>query len=612
MKHTLRTRVILLLLFVFSLLGATTFFVDRLILLPSFQKLERNHVGDNVLRVVSALKNEVQHLSMLTRDWSVWDDSYQYIVNRNQRYEESNLGATTFSGNEINLILFLDSAGRKVWGEVRSDDFETPVIVKPFDQNLFADDFPLLQHLSSKEKIINRHTDGLIMTSSGPMLCAARPILDSDGNGPSRGTLIMGRFLSSAMLEKISRLTNINFSVTPIVSADNDGALTVNQALDGITFQAYEDSIIARTVFSDVSAHPALTVTVREARVIFNQGAGALQVSFALTLGGITLALLLMLLMLQRSVLTPIKNLYTNVMAWNQFRKPLQSIDTGVCVTREICVLADEFRLLVESLDSKNNELMSTNLNLIAEARKLKEAEAMLKRLDLLKSEFISTAAHELRTPVASVMGYTELLLDPEMSITFTEGQKQDFLKEIYNNNERLTKIIDDILDVSRIETGQKIPLDKKPISIEALFDRVVNQFKLKTSHCLNFDVNSEALETVVADEYRLQQVMENLLSNAIKYSRQDSVVSVVAEQDGPQCKVSVIDQGIGMTPQQLSQIFDKFYRADASDTAVSGLGLGMSIVKQIVEDHGGTIWVESALGEGTRVCFTLPSQEKD
>lgn len=100
---------------------------------------------------------------------------------------------------------------------------------------------------------------------------------------------------------------------------------------------------------------------------------------------------------------------------------------------------------------------------------------------------------------------------------------------------------------------------------------------------------------------------MENLLSNAIKYASANNEIFVSAEREGRHCKVSVADKGIGITGQQVARVFDKFYRADASDTAVSGLGLGMSIVKQIIEDHGGTTWVDSSLGEGTKAYFTLP-----
>lgn len=243
------------------------------------------------------------------------------------------------------------------------------------------------------------------------------------------------------------------------------------------------------------------------------------------------------------------------------------------------------------------------------EERKLKEIERdQFEQIDILKNEFISTAAHELRTPVATIMGFTELLSDPELIGPVSEAQRDEFLGEIYENSERLNKLVDEILDISRIESGQKIPLDKKLLSTKEMLEKVVNRFKLKANHQLILDIRPGVPEKLEFDAHRIDQVLENLLSNAIKYSPKESTITIVVEGDDNHCKATIIDQGIGMTNEQKARMFDKFYRANNSNTAISGLGLGMSIVKQIIEDHGGTIRVDSESGKGTRVCFTLPA----
>ena len=240
--------------------------------------------------------------------------------------------------------------------------------------------------------------------------------------------------------------------------------------------------------------------------------------------------------------------------------------------------------------------------------RERTEAErSELKKMDTVKSEFISIAAHELRTPVSTIMGYTELLSDQKIFDSFNEEQKRDFLSTIYESGERLDRIVDDILDVSRIESGQCIPLYKKPLSIKSLLEKVLNRLRLKSNHDLILEVSPEVPDKLEFDEHRIDQVIENLLSNAIKYSPEQSPITIVVEADNHRCSVTVTDQGIGMSTEQKDHIFDKFYRADTSDTAVHGLGLGMSIVKQIVDDHGGTILIDSKLSRGTSVCFTLP-----
>ncbi len=240
--------------------------------------------------------------------------------------------------------------------------------------------------------------------------------------------------------------------------------------------------------------------------------------------------------------------------------------------------------------------------------RAQKEAEgAELKKMNLVKGEFISTAAHELRTPIATIMGYTELLSDQNMIDTFNEKQKRDFLSTIYESSQKLDKLIDDILDVSRIESGQKIPLNKRPLSIKALIKNDLNRLRLKSNRNLILEVSPEVPDRLDFDEYRIEQVVDNLLSNAIKFSPDQSSITIAVEADNNRCSITVNDLGVGMSNDQTDRIFEKFYRADTSDTAVPGLGLGLSIVKQIIDDHDGTIMVESKLSEGTSVCFTLP-----
>ncbi len=245
------------------------------------------------------------------------------------------------------------------------------------------------------------------------------------------------------------------------------------------------------------------------------------------------------------------------------------------------------------------------------ELRKQKEIERNnLQEIDTIKNEFISTAAHELRTPVATIMGYTELLSDHGPIGPISDVQRGEFLDEIYASSERLNKIVDDVLDVSRIESGQKIALNKQSLSIKQLLEKVVKRLSLKASHHLVLEVSPGIPERFDFDDDRIDQVLGNLIGNAIKYSPEQSTITVVAVADADRCKITVADQGIGMSAEQQARVFEKFYRADTSDTSVGGLGLGMSIVKQIVEDHDGTIVVESVLGEGTRVCFSLPVQQ--
>lgn len=232
------------------------------------------------------------------------------------------------------------------------------------------------------------------------------------------------------------------------------------------------------------------------------------------------------------------------------------------------------------------------------------------RNIERMKSEFISTAAHELNTPLSAIMGYAELLLATHDTGDFSESQKMDFLNEIYGRGEALSRIVDDLLDISRIEGGFDILLDLQCCDLKQLISRVVDYHRTHDHKHIYRLVLPKMTESIRMhlDSHRINQVLENLLSNASKYSPEGGYITVRGSVSAEGWEVDVKDQGIGMTPTQVERVFDKFFRADSSNTAVGGLGLGMNIAKQIVEAHGGTIAIHSKPRAGTKVTFRLPS----
>lgn len=229
---------------------------------------------------------------------------------------------------------------------------------------------------------------------------------------------------------------------------------------------------------------------------------------------------------------------------------------------------------------------------------------------DRLKSEFIATAAHELNTPLTSVMGYTEYLLAQSSIHSLDPIQQDECLKIIYHKCEQLAKIVDELLFLSRLESGRTVVLEKTKCNLAEIVSYVVVHYRREVPDFqLVFNPPHEEIQVSV-DRDKIIQVMENLLSNAIKYSPEAKYVLINIRRADGKFIVSVSDQGKGMSENQIKRVFEKFYRGDTSDTAIGGLGLGMTITRNIVEAHGGTIWVESRIGEGTQVFFTLPCEE--
>jgi two-component system phosphate regulon sensor histidine kinase PhoR len=231
-----------------------------------------------------------------------------------------------------------------------------------------------------------------------------------------------------------------------------------------------------------------------------------------------------------------------------------------------------------------------------------------LKRMDRLKSEFISTVSHEVRTPLAAMLGYTQLILDGDAGEVAPE--QREYLGIIASNTARLAQLIGNLLDIERIESG-KIKLERKALNLSELLLDVETTFRLAAKQKGLLLATRVAPHLGVAgDADSLNQVFSNLLSNAVKYTR-EGTIRIEARSQGGEVRVTVADSGIGMTPESLSKLFTKFYRAeDDYARQAGGTGLGLAISRAIVAQHGGRIEASSAHGKGTEFRVFLPSAE--
>lgn len=249
-------------------------------------------------------------------------------------------------------------------------------------------------------------------------------------------------------------------------------------------------------------------------------------------------------------------------------------------------------------------DLISSAASLTAIAINYKRGEEVLRNLDRTKDEFISTAAHELRTPLTAIMGYADLLV----AGVSNPALQREYAAEISERGEALERLIGDLLDVSVIQIGRSLVLKKQPTALLPMVERVLKRFRHSApEHQLELRCAAGLPALISCDAGRMTQVFENLLGNAIKYSPQGGAVVLEIAPAGPALRFCVSDQGIGMSETEQQHAFEKFYRADPTSKAPRGLGLGLCIVRQIVEGHGGTIELKSRPQTGTRVTFTLP-----
>ena len=278
------------------------------------------------------------------------------------------------------------------------------------------------------------------------------------------------------------------------------------------------------------------------------------------------------------------------------FRRPLRA---SARRRRALLYLADQIGLAVDRV--------RTHTELERKTGQLEEARVALRRVDETKSELISVVSHELRTPLTSIKAYTETLLDNLKNPAFTMQER--FLGVINEECDRLSRIVNDVLDLSRIDSGRR-RLRAEPVELARVLDDVLPAVEPQIqAKGLRIERDfPEDLPAIEADPDLLKQVLVNLISNAAKFSDEGAPVTLHAEHVAERIQIVVEDRGMGIPADKLSRVFERFYRVeDGAAERVVGSGLGLAIVKGVVELHGGSIRVESELGRGSRFVMDLP-----
>jgi PAS domain S-box-containing protein len=229
-----------------------------------------------------------------------------------------------------------------------------------------------------------------------------------------------------------------------------------------------------------------------------------------------------------------------------------------------------------------------------------------LKELDQMKDAFISTVSHDLCTPLATISGFAELIEKT------TTGDTRDYARHILESTDQMTKLVRDLLDLGKIEAG--MTRTRTPCQLGPIIEKAAGQAEMQAllKGIILTTVVTPTLQPVEGDPQQLRQVLDNLLSNAIKYTSSGGKVDVRAWEKNGTVTITVQDSGIGIPPEAFPRVFEKFFRIQHPETRdIPGTGLGLTIAKAIVEQHGGRIWVESKAGQGSTFFLTLPSIER-
>ena len=312
--------------------------------------------------------------------------------------------------------------------------------------------------------------------------------------------------------------------------------------------------------------------------------------ALALGFGGLSASVLMIFLLglyLTRAIARPVREVASeaNRIARGELTVSLDERGPG-----EVGSLKRAFRAMAADLAERQRALEDQN-------ERLRESER-------LKSELVSIVSHEIRTPLASILGFTSVLLEREVDAL----DRRRFLEIVAAEARRLTALLDDFLDVQRLEEGP-LELALGLVDVSSLLRTQVALYSAESDkHWLELRLPEEPL-LVEGDAGRLAQVFSNLISNAIKYSPEGGPIEVAAEQAGSLVRVSVHDEGLGIPPEMQDRIFTKFFRAAAPSHGIAGSGLGLALSRSVVEAHGGSIDFESTVGIGSTFALELPTK---
>ncbi|WP_342304188.1 ATP-binding protein [Methanolobus sp. ZRKC5] len=281
-------------------------------------------------------------------------------------------------------------------------------------------------------------------------------------------------------------------------------------------------------------------------------------------------------------------------------------INVGSWSREDIAIMGTVSHLLSNSIENDMKEVQ-----LAENARELWNANVELKRTAKVKDAFLANMSHELRTPLNSIIGFSSVLLSGIAGVM--NDKEVRYLNHISNSGKHLLEIINDILDISKVESG-KMELIYEKVFVSDIIGSVINivsPMADKKQINLNCDINPIGI-SVEADHVRFKQIVSNLVINAIKFSDERNDVSIIAKREGDLLNISVADTGIGITQEDQPKLFKPFQQLDSSNSRkYEGTGLGLALVKDLVESHGGHIWVESEPGKGSIFTFSIPIKRK-
>ena len=629
---SLRKQTLLLYGIILGLVAFFAYTLSRNILLKNYQDLERQQVETNTRRVINIIQTEIDQLSLSTVDWANWDDTYQFVQQPNEAYIASNFSLASLSNLELDLVLILDDQGQLVFSQGLDYETHTQAPIPEDFLAYFQADSELLNMIPEEGGVVQ----GLLATSQGPAMISMRPILTSQEEGPAAGVLVFGRYLDDSAVQHLAQRLEIPVSIwsfldpaLPDFQRSAIDHLPVNQSVWVEPVDAERAAGYGR--MDDLLGRPAALVETVQGRAIFREGTRSVTTFLVIATCTVLAIFLVTAYMLEKRVLSRLRLLHAGMRTIQTTQNLEVEIPVGgndelsdlagglramlAELARSRQALEDANRKLEGRVAQRTQALEETNRLLVEEVadRKLAQAELAQARdqaMDALrlKAQILANISHDARTPLNVIMLQADIMR-AQVYGPLT-AQQRELLVSIRESTRQLTEFMNSLLEESQANAG-RLTLHREPFNPQELLEQVSSALlplASRKSLELRTFLQPGMPGEVIGDQLRLEQILNNLVGNAIKFTESGYVEVRISRPNDGAWQIEVEDSGPGVAPENRERIFDPFWQVDGSIARkeMRGVGLGLSIVRQLVTVMRGTISVSDNPNAEHGSLFTI------
>jgi signal transduction histidine kinase len=558
--------------------------------LRGFERLEQHSLTRDMERVTNTLTDESEELAVNARPWANWDETIAFVQGTQPDYDETySMDSTVPQGMGVQFALFTDNQGNIAYTKEFLDTgavMPTPELLSVFEDYLTRDPENL-------EEVI-----GILELPSSLALFAAVPILNNEATGPAAGSMIVAKYVSEAYLAELAEQTRLSPQVylgyetnLPTDVAEVKEEVLRREDITALVKPLDSETVVAYATLHDVNNKNVGIVRIEEPRTIYQQGMQQLRLLLVslFVVGVVFIAFIFALLEL--TILSRLSRLSQHV---REITENGHGTRLEVSGKDELGMLATDLNGMLRVIDERTQALEDSK-------QELERSNLELLRSNQELERFAYVASHDLQEPLRKVQTFSDRLSSKYGAKLGEDGEL--YLSRMQESLGRMRSLIQDLLVYSRVQANKK---DWVAVDLNEVVKEVISDLEVRLEQS-GGRVIVERLPVIQGNPLQMRQVFQNLISNALKFSKPDQqpVVKVSAQQTADTQEIVVMDNGIGFEQQYAGRIFEVFQRLHTRGS-YDGTGIGLAIVKKILEQHGGDIRAESEPGQGATFILKL------